>query len=395
MGKDYRPESGHVGTEAKKKPAKKRKKRFIVLLAVEILAVLAIASGAFLYFYFIKGTHDQMTEKVDFKQDDIIINTEENVSKHFDTVSEKYTLIMLYGVDSRSDLDNTLTKESNADSEILACIDNETGEVKLVSIHRDTFVKTTTGKKNKLTNIYCSYGVQESLGTINMNLDLNIKQFVTVNWKAVVKAVNLLDGLDLDLTRSEVRAINKFGPHTGKVTGYTYHYLDPDDYSYSGDKKTASVHLDGVQAASYARVRNVAKENDEGESEHDDIARASRQRIVIEAMLEKIKKNFSLGLLDDFKREVIPYIATNIELSDLIGMVSNASRYSIGSQTMFPFKDMYKDSSNQSKAYIYCDTLTENVTKLHEFLFGTVGYEPSSAVKELSDFITEYRYDHR
>ncbi len=385
---DYR----HAPEKTKTKKSGRRK-RYVVLLVVEILAVLLIAAGAFLFFY-TKGIHDTMTEQVDFSKEDIVVNSEEDVSKHFDTLKEKYTLIMLYGVDSRTDLDNTLTKESNADSEILACIDNETGEVKLVSIHRDTFVKTTTGKKNKLTNIYASYGVQESLGTLNMNLDLNIQQFVTVNWKAVVKAINLLDGLELPLTRSEVRAVNKFGPHTGKVTGYTYHYLNADDYDYSGEKKTAMVYLDGVQAAAYARVRNVAKTNDDGVSEHDDIARASRQRIVIQAMLEKFKKNFSLSLVDQMKNEVIPYIATNIDYSDLMGMVMDAGKYSIGEQSMFPFKEMYRDSSNQSKAYIYADTLTENVQKLHELLFGTTDYQPSATVRELSDFITDYRQNH-
>ena len=348
----------------------------MIILVAEIIAVLAIAAAAFLYFYG-KGIADQI--HVDFGDQ---IKTNAAVS-HEQTIDEKYTLIMLYGVDARNNKD--LLQGANADSEILAVINNETGDVKLVSLHRDTYIEAENGKKNKLTNIYCSYGVAQSVSTVNKMLDLNVTKFVTVNWKAVARTINLIGGLDLELTSKEIRSVNQYGPHTARVTGETYNYLDAE---------AGVVHLDGIQATAYARTRNAPKDGEDGNTEHDDIARADRQRIVISAMLEKFKKEFSLSLVEDIKEQVLPYVATNIEYDDMLGMVINANKYTVGDKMMFPYEGLYKNQEhNLSTAYIYADTLSDNVKKLHYDIFG-VDYTPSSTVEELSEMITEYRHEH-
>ena len=129
----------------------------------------------------------------DFKKEEI--QTNENIPDSVKQAKEKFTTILLFGVDSRSNT-NLTSAGANADTDIIACINNETKEVKLVSVLRDSFFETTEGKHGNLTDIYSQHGVKEAIQTVNRNLDLTIDQYVTVNWKAVADTINMMDGLD-------------------------------------------------------------------------------------------------------------------------------------------------------------------------------------------------------
>ena len=363
-----------------KTATEKRKRKFKILLLVEVIAAVLILAAGYLAIRYFK-----IKDTVSYEATgSISVNTDAELESHFQEISEKYTLIMLYGIDARSNSESDLYVGGNADTEIICCINNETGDVKLVSVHRDTFTKTTQDKKGKLTDFYAAYGVEESLSTINMNFDLNITKFVSVNWKALVRAIDILGGIDVELTSGEIKSINKYSKETAKITGETRYVLEAEP---------GLVHLDGVQAVAYARTRNVAKTNDEGVTEHDDIARASRQRIVLEKMLELVKEQVSLSLLDEFEEKVLPYVGTNC-FDYLSSLFLDAGKYSIAEQTMMPFDGMYINQEKLSTAYIYCNTLEENVQELHSILFGDTSYTVSSKVQELSEYITEYRHEH-
>lgn len=367
-GRYEEEESTHSRSrQARQRARKKKKKKMIVLVIIEVLALLVIAAGAFAYFY-VQNQYDKI-ETVAFQKHDVATNPD--LPSSVVETSKGYRTIMFYGVDARNNSD--LTKNANSDSVIICSINNDTKEIKLVSILRDTMVQTTDGKYHKLTDVYAAYGVQEALETINRNFDLNITEYVTVNWYAVAETIDLMGGLDIEITDKEAAAINQFLWETSKSTGIASSNVDV----YEGVH-----HLDGIQSTTYARVRNVG---------HHDITRAERQRKVISLMLEKAKQS-SIGTLNDICNTVFPNISTNLTLSDILSLASDVASYKIADQGLFPYK--YWDQSG-GHYYVYCNTLTENVDQLHTFLFGNEEYTPSSTVQTISEYILDYRSEHQ
>ncbi|MBO4290200.1 MAG: LCP family protein [Lachnospiraceae bacterium] len=374
------PEEGSPMTGGPEEPKKKRKKgKFIALLVLEILLVLLVAAGA-VFFFWSKNKVDNMQRPAQeaeetFAPADVVTNPDipEEAKK---TMREKYTTFMIYGVDARNNRD--LVKYANADTDIICCINNETKEVKLVSILRDTFLETSNGKHTKLTDIYAGYGVQESIQTINRCCDLTITQYVTVNWTLVAKIIQYIGGIDIELSNAEAKAINDYSYEISTISGIPTSYVEA--------RGRDTYHLDGVQAAAYCRIRSVG---------HHDITRAERQRKVISIALTKVKAmslTEQVGLLDMATQE--GNIATNFSYTELMSILTDVGSYWIGEQTLFPFEGQYKDQRNLSTAYVYCNTLSENVTMLHKFLYGQENYQPSGTVEEVSDYITSYRKEH-
>ena len=185
---------------------KKRRKRNKVVFVIEII-VLILVLAAFGVWIFLHNKMEKMQTlppEETFEEEEVKVN--EDLPEQVVEASEDYTMFMIFGVDARNNSD--LLKNANADTDMICSINNETGEIKLVSILRDTFVETSTGKWTKLTDVYAGYGVQEALQTINRNFDLNITKYVSVNWKSVAQVVDLLGGIDVELSSAEVNFIN-------------------------------------------------------------------------------------------------------------------------------------------------------------------------------------------
>ncbi len=362
---------------------KKRKKKKIILVIVEVVLLLVVAVCAFAFFY-VRNLWDSMDHNTEFRREDI--QTNENMPSSVAQAGEKYTTILLFGVDSR-DNTNLTGRGAQADTDIIACINNETHEVKLVSVLRDSFFETTEGKHTKLTDIYSQYGVQEAIQTINRNLDLNITQYVTVNWKAVADTVNMMDGLEIELSEAEVDAINYYIWEVIDVTGIDSAAVDVDDGYESDeveDEDNLMYHLDGVQVLTYARIRSVG---------HHDLTRAERQRTVITAMMEKAK-TLSLTELTDICETIFPGISTNLTFNEVASLVLDVGNYTMGETNRIPQDGMYGDQTDKGPAYVYYDSLIENNAWLHEFLYGTTDYEPSDTVQEINDYIYDYWEEH-
>ena len=106
---------------------------------------------------------------------------------------------------------------------------------------------------------------------LNKNLDLDITDFVTVDFNAVIKAVDLLGGIDIDLTDEEVKWLNAYLIETSQVTGVSY-----ENVAASGTQ-----HLSGIQAMAYCRIRYT---------EGWDYKRTERQRLVLEKILQRRRR---------------------------------------------------------------------------------------------------------
>ena len=326
------------------------KKKKAALIAGVVVLLLMLAVVLFVAWKFSKLN----TEKID--ADEIIIN---------DFVGDEpigvgYTNFVLFGGDSRhGDVD----KDLNTDSIIIVSLNNETKEVKMVSVYRDTLLDMTNGSIQKCNSAYSRGGATQAINMLNMNLDLNIQKYVTVDFGAVVDVIDMLGGIEVDVSEAEWRAVNNYIDETASVSGKKAVHL-----THAGLQT-----LDGVQATTYARIRKGVG---------DDYARTARQRLVIQLAFEKALKS-DLLTLNKIIDAVFPKVATNLTMSEILGYAKSITKYSIGETSGFPIE---KGSSTipGKGSCVYPVTLKKNVTLLHEFLFGTTDYQPSSKVVSIS-----------
>lgn len=322
----------------------------IIFLAIIIIIVTAILTG---YFY-LNSKLSQMKQ----------VNIDENNLNVATQVEEKltgYRNIALFGVDSR---DSDLGEGNRSDCIIIASINNDTKEINLVSVYRDTYVDIDGYGLDKITHAYSYGGPELAVKTLNKNLDLNIKEFVTVNFDAVADAVDVLGGVNIRIEEDEISAINSAIRNTAKHTGLEAEYIE------NAGMQT----LNGVQAVGYSRVRYT---------EGGDYRRTERMRAVIEAMFKKLKDK-SIGEINSFADKVLPEVYTNLEPNEVLSLTPNMLSYKMSESIGWPYKTR---GITTDRWYGVPVTLEENVKQLHKEIFGEEDYTVSEAVKDINDAI--------
>lgn len=369
---------------AKKKPLTKKQKRILqrrrrrrILFGIEIFILLILIGGVFIYAKLGKMNFTDL----DFRK--IGVNT--GVSDN--NVMKGYTTIGLIGLDGR---DGKLKSGVRSDTMIIASINNDTKKVKLVSVYRDTYLRIGedsegNGQYDKANAAYKKGGPEQFLSMLNTNLDLNVTDFVSVDFQAVAEAVELLGGIDVELKEEEVVHLNNYCVETSKVTGMDYTPLE---------EKAGVHHLNGVQAVSYARIRYTSG---------NDFRRAARQREVIYKIVEKAK-NSDIATLSKILDKVFPKVYTSFTKAEILQMGMSMMSYDIEDQTGFPFDHLYGERVKDAMGgldVVLPVTLESNAIKLHEFLYPEDSYTPSDEVKaysqrivDKSGFGDESRLDH-
>ncbi len=273
-----------------------------------------------------------------------------------------YWTIAVFGVDSR---DGNTGKGALSDVEMLCSIHRKTGEIRLLSVFRDTYLRIDQKEDfDKINEAYFLGGPEQAIKALEDNLDLQIDDYATFNWKAVVDAINVLGGVDIDITDKEFAYINSFITETVNSTGVGSYQLE-----HSGMN-----HLDGVQAVAYARLRLM----------DTDFNRTERQRKVLGQAMEKAK-NSDLKTLTTLIGTVYPQTKTSIGVDNLAGMAKNAKKYYISQTSGFPFS--HQEIKIGKKACVVPTTLESNVIQLHSFLYNTENYVPSENLKSISTHI--------
>lgn len=342
-------------TKGKELTKRQKQKKKLILFAVEIIVLLLLL--AVLYVWGIFG-------KVDIQDlGDSEAGINEDLSSEVLTKLGGYTNVALFGLDNRS-INNY--ESGHSDSIMVASINNETKDVKIVSLYRDTYLKVGSNKYAKANNAYASGGIKQAIQMLNTNLDLDVTEYVCVDWAALIEAIDALGGVEIELTKAEVKHLNQYVKDMSKEIGSARKLV-----SGSGVKN-----LTGAQATAYARIRYTSG---------DDFKRSSRQRIVLEAMLNKAK-SADIGTLLDICNAVFDDISTSLTLKEILSLAKDVKSYQIASTTGFPFEVTTK------KLDVWGDTvipigLSNNVSKLHEYLFETVDYEPSETVRMISNAI--------
>lgn len=336
-----------------KKKGKKKKHKVLkgiaIFLLVIAIIVLLLAGGA---FYFINDKIGKM-QQVSIDESELGISTNQNL--------EGYRNIALFGVDSRSD---NLGPGNRSDCIIIANINNKTKEIKLISVYRDTYMQIEGYGLDKVTHAYAYGGPQLAINTLNTNLDLNIKEFVTVNFDSVAEAVDQLGGITLTLTQEEVEYANDYIGETARVTGKDANYID------SAGTQT----VDGVQAVAYSRIRYTSG---------GDYKRTERMRTVIEAMLNKLKTK-SIGEINALADSILPKVYTNLNTNDILSLVPSVASFNITESIGWPYETR---GITLDRWYGVPVTLESNVEKLHQEEFEDPDYTVPESIQEISDEI--------
>ncbi|MBS4981715.1 MAG: LCP family protein [Lachnospiraceae bacterium] len=335
--------------EEKRRAKKKKRRRRISILVAEVLVLSVLCVFAYATV---------KMDKLDFNFLD-----EDKLEVYKDT--GPYTNIALFGLDAREG--ESIESGVRSDSMMIASINNETNEVKVVSIFRDTLLKQQDGTFDKANAAYSYGGPEEAIALLNRNLDLDIKNYMSVDFKALSDVIDALGGLELELTEEEVVHMNNYCVETSEVTGKDYERIEPE--------VAGTYHLNGVQATSYARIRATAG---------GDYKRAERQRLVIQKIVEKAQKA-NLKTLDKIVDVVFPQVSTSFSSKDLIGIAANALSYKLGETQGFPYSIADTDVvEGYEGSYVVPSDFAGDVKKLHKFLFNEKDYQVSDTVKEIS-----------
>ncbi|SFR55085.1 LCP family protein [Anaeromicropila populeti] len=334
----------------KKKKKGRKKKKLRLLLVVELLLLIILLPLAFL----VANLSKIKTYTVDL----------ENVTQNdfSDSNINNYINIAVFGVDSRA---NELDQNTRSDSIIIVSIHKKTKDIKLLSIYRDTFVSIDEHGYTKINHSYAYGGPELAISTINKNFDLNISDFVTVNFSAVTNIIDMLGGVEIEITEDELDYVNDYTRDVARINGTKCVYL----------KSAGKQILNGTQATAYCRVRYTAG---------GDFTRAERQRTVMQAILKKVKSS-NLKTLYDVTNEMLPQIYTSMSTAEILKLVPGIFSYDVVEQNGFPFD---KNPRTINKASVVVpDTLSSNVKEMHKMLFGTENFEPSSTVQSISSEI--------
>lgn len=338
-------------TQKSETPKKKRTglKIFLIILIILVVIIAAILTAGYTYIYSKLGKINQ--EQIDTSA----ISIDDAVADEL----SNYRNIALFGIDSRED---DYGRGNRSDCIIIASINKKTSEIKLVSVYRDTYLKLTGRNLDKVTHAYSYGGAELAVSTLNANLDLNIQEYVTVNFDAVVDAVDALGGVKLNVDSEEVKYINSYIDENNKVTGHNSSHITT----------AGTYNLDGVQALAYSRIRYTSG---------GDFKRTERMREVLEAMLNKAK-TLSVTELINVANIMLPKISTNISSNEILGLAPTLMKVNISESKGWPEES--KGSMIGGVYYGVPVNLEENVKVLHEELFGQTDYTPSETVQSIS-----------
>lgn len=360
--KAWKTDSTGSGEKAWKTGKNPRKNSSLTKIRIRRLIVFAILevfvlAGIFAYAYVLKQYNK--IQRPDFevsKVENTVLSSEE-IQK-----MKGYWNIAAFGVDSR---DSSVGRGNNSDVIIIVSINRENGEIRMCSVFRDSYLSLSNGSYSKINAAYAIGGPEQAVRALNQNLDLNITDYATFNWKAVATGIDILGGVDIDLTDAEFKYINSYITETVKATG-----IGSVQLTHAGQN-----HLDGVQAVAYARLRYM----------DDDYTRTARQRKIIELCYQKARQA-DVQTLSDLAGNMLSMVATSLTWEDGMSLAAQIRNYTIAGTMGFP--EQRKESNMGPKgACVLPNTLKSNVRNLHAFLFGDEEYEVSSQVRDIDNRI--------
>ena len=334
-------------------------KKKILLLAIEILVLVAAVCILALVMNL---------EKTNKR-----VNIDEEVLDIHEEVAENETMkgfrnIALFGVDSTTgSLGKDKQSKTRSDTIIIASINEETKEVKLVSVYRDTFLNLGNDTYTKCNAAYAKGGPEQAIQMLNTNLDMDIKDFVTVGFKGLKDVVDALGGVEIEVTKGEISHLNN----------YQYSMAEDMKIEYTPVTEPGLQTLNGLQATAYCRIRQIG----------NDFQRTERQRTVLTQISEKAK-TMNASQLNTIATAAFEEVYTSLELEEILDLIQVIGEYEIVDSAGFPQMEMLTTGTigSHGSCVVPLD-LAESVVWLHEFLFNEEDYKVTDRVQTNSDTI--------
>lgn len=360
-GRTY-SERRESGRRRSGRSGKRGKKRHRILPIVILVLILVIGLPLLWLASKLKGM--QSNGGLSFK--DIADSVSEEVKNSMSSGSMAgYKNIAVLGVDSVS---GSLDEGNNrSDVMIIASINEKTGDIKLMSVYRDTYLDIGDGNYQKANAAYAYGGPTQTVEMLNRNLDLNISDYAVVGFEGIARIIDAVGGVEIDVQEDEIVHLNNYQLTMSEETGMEYIPVT----------EAGTQTLNGLQATAYCRIRYTAG---------NDFRRTERQREVITKVFEKIKKN-PLKALSSLNA-LMDYVKTSMSMGEIVTLGLQAFRFSISESTGFPNEDLRTVGYIGDQSCIIPVTLAGNVTWLHEELFGETDYTPSDTVQQISSYIS-------
>lgn len=344
---------------AKKRAAKRRKRTVLFVIEIVVLVIMLFV------LYGVLKT--ERVDKIRIDEESIVMNEKVEASESM----KGYRNIALFGVDSR---DGALGKGTRSDTIIVASINQDSGEVKLVSVFRDTYMNLGNDSYNKCNAAYAQGGPEQAINMLNMNMDMNITDYVTVGFDGLIEVIDALGGVEIDVTEAEIKHLNNYQISMVGKTSDGVNFTATEGSDYTAVTSSGRQTLNGLQATAYCRIRYIG----------NDFQRAERQRTVIAAIADKAKKA-DVSALNKIANGVMDNVSTSLDISEILGVMGELSKYSIVGSEGFPFERFRSTGTVGSKGSCVIPLdLKANVSELHGFLFGEENYQVSPEVESYS-----------
>lgn len=378
--------------ERKKKDKKKTRIKIAVLVA-EIIAILGLSfaltmlimpnSKAWLMKtpfgkFMVKSMMSESSyEKIvdsDYDRNNTGVNDDLDTSK-----LDEYLNIALFGLDARY---GELKRGTQSDCIIIVSINKETKDVRMASVYRDTYIRAYgrdgNSKFSKINWAYANGGGAAAVKTLNANFDLNIQDYVAINFDGITELVDLLGGIDVNITVEEAEFVN------GYINSYYDEIGEYDKMFTHNIPEVAGVHhFDGVQATAYCRIRKAAIYFEDGTSLNNDFGRTARQRLVINKMMEKAKTigmEEVLSLAEQIFEDENEVFLTSIPYNDIIELIPIVLEFEMADTMGFPSAYAEYGSSD-----LVPDNLAQTAIEMHRYLFDDYDYVPSKSLLGINE----------
>lgn len=345
--------SNNRNRKRKKMTRRQRRKRKLILFIVEVLVILILLAALFVIIKL-----NKLNNTGDLDEDKLNINIDAKTQELLDG----YTNIALFGIDNRS---TGKYESGNSDCIMIASINNDTKEVRLISVYRDSFLAVDDDDNlRKLNAAYAKGGPTGAVAALNKNLDLDIKEYVAVDFNAVMEVVDALGGIELDINSKEAETMKIYINEMNEVMG-------TNGTAVSGPGLQT---VNGIQALAYCRDRY---------SGGDDYGRTERQRTVISKIVEKAKAA-SLPTLNKVIDKLFPDISTSLSSSEILGLAAGIKDYELADTQGWPFQLTTERMGGKLGDVVVPTDLETNVNLLHQYLFDVEDYETTQTVKNIS-----------
>lgn len=360
---------------------KRKKKRRIIIFAIEIVIILIMLG----VLYVVMNVSDEGPKFTVIDPSEVVPSEVQQAKDEGESAMLGYMNIALFGVDATNE--KQIEKNSRTDTIMIASINMDTGDIKLVSVYRDTYLNIGTDTYTKCNAAYAKGGPQQAIKMLNMNFDLDIENFVTVGYNALMDVIDGLGGVYVEVKENEIVHLNNYQrsivaqwKYGVKLDDYTVSEKDFEvvkSSDYTPVTEAGYQLLNGLQATAYCRIRYVG----------NDYKRTERQRTVLKAIQDQAKKADLKSLTDVFNK-VVKQVYTSLDQKDMLELLGKIADYRIAEEAGFPQLEQLKTGNiGASGSCIVPQDLVSNVEWLHQFLFEDEEYQVTSTVVECSEKI--------